>query len=454
MLIQHNLPKTNTNIELKQKFNKQYHNFNNFDTISFKSKIVPTRSFAKQKFINKLLKKNLCKCNLEKLEGAQVGLKSFEGLTMKQIAFALTDLHAITMVSGCTNHCLHCYANAQPYFKRSPYEDFEQLCNDIKELENRTGAKPCYHHGKGYISIGFDTDGLDSHLFDKKGNKHDLIDMAKLVYETTGYKSVFDTNGWDSDEKQKIAEDYVNKLIKDNNHEYFLQINVSINPFNPKYVKALSYGYHPDKDNLYAPFKNISLDQETTREAIPEDLEKARELYTKYIKRTAKTLITFKPILNIGKLGTIVRCINNSTKNMEGFRVDDFKITLQHIVSELSLRQMFGDITEQELEKYIKLLEHIEYNTFSSGRMEKFYKVKNNGSLDGIVNIDLERIAAQYRFKQIKDKEKLSAADKRYLKILAPDGKIYLYDNYRVIPTDIQLKTSILKDKKTFYINI
>ena len=62
MLIQHNLPKTNTNIELKQKLNKQYHNFNDFDTISFKSKIVPTKSFAKQKFINKLLKKNLCKC--------------------------------------------------------------------------------------------------------------------------------------------------------------------------------------------------------------------------------------------------------------------------------------------------------------------------------------------------------------------------------------------------------
>ena len=89
------------------------------DSVSFKSKFNKSK-FLKEKLLNKFFNRKLCECNFEKLEGAQIGLKSFEGLSIKQIAFALTDLHAIIMVSGCTNHCLHCYANAQPYIKRYP----------------------------------------------------------------------------------------------------------------------------------------------------------------------------------------------------------------------------------------------------------------------------------------------------------------------------------------------
>ena len=86
--------------------------------------------------------------------------------------------------------------------------------------------------------------------------------------------------------------------------------------------------------------------------------------------------------------------------------------------------------------------------------MEKmeFYKVVNNGKLDGIEKIDDERCANQERLEAIKKTKKISAGKLRYLKLIAPDGKVYLYDNYSIVPTDIQFKTSIEKLDKPFQI--
>ena len=419
------------------------------DSVSFKSKFNKSK-FLKEKFLNKIFNKKLCECNFEKLEGAQIGLKSFEGLSIKQIAFALTDLHAIIMVSGCTNHCLHCYANAQPYIKRYPYEDLKQICDDIKELQNRTGAKPCYHHGHGYIDIGFDTDGLDCHIFDKNGQKYDSIDIAKMIKKSTGYPCVFDTNGWDTKEKQIVAENYVKKLMQDKNYKNFLQINVSINPFNPKYIRALNSGY--DTDELYRPLEKIYSENEFN--PTPPELEKAQKLYTSYIKRTVNTLLTFKPLLNINKLGVITRAISDDVETMQGFRLQEFNKTLSHIYAELNLRKAFGFLSEKELQKYFALLQKIDYTLFSSGRMEKFYKAKNNGSLKGIEKIDIDRIEADKRFEKIKTCKKLSPIKMRYLKMITADGKVFSYDNYKVIPTDIQLKTSTENINKPFQIKI
>ena len=91
---------------------------------------------------------------------------------------------------------------------------------------------------------------------------------------------------------------------------------------------------------------------------------------------------------------------------------------------------------------------------FTSGRMEKFYKVSNKGKLDGIENIDTDRTASQERLKKIKKAGILSAGQLRYLRMISPDGKVYLYDNYVIIPTDIQLKTSIEKTEKPFQIKV
>ena len=421
------------------------------DVISFTSKDTEKSQFKRQRFFNKLLNKKLCNVNLDKLEGVQEGLKTFDGLSMKQIAFALTDLHSINMVSGCTRHCLHCYANAQPFVKRGSYEDLKQICEDIKELEQRTGAKPCYHHGEPYINIGFDTDGLDCHLFDKDGKKYDFVDIAKMLYSSIGYKSVFDTNGWSTKEKQKIAEDYVEKLVENDNYKNFHQINISINPFNPKYVKAIKSGY--DVDDLYMPFKKVVLnpDAPDPEETLPEDFKKARDMYTSYVKETANTLITFKPLLKADNFGLIIRAFSNDITRMKGFRTEDFAKTLNHIVNQLTIYKMCGEITEEECSLYWEKLSRVSNRIFTSGRMEKFYNV-TNGSLVDIEGIDISRVDSAERVRKLKETKKLSSAQLRYLKMISADGKVYAYDNYAIIPTNIQLNTSTKNLQKPFQI--
>ena len=369
---------------------------------------------------------------------------------MKQIAFALTDLHALIMVSGCTNHCLHCYANAQPFVKRSSYEDFKQICDDIKELGDRTGAKPCHHFGMGYVDIGFDTDALDCHLFDKNGNKYDYVDLAKILRKSTGYPAVFDTNGWDTEEKQQIAEDYVKKLMQDKNYKNFIAINISINPFNPKYVRAINSGY--DLDKLYTPIRKVYTEFET--DDTPKDLKIAQELYTGYVKRVTNALLTFKPLLETKQFGVLTRVVNDDVEEMKGFRLNDFSKTLVHIIQELKLHLMFGRITEDEFEQYVKHLESVSMRMFSSGRMEKFYKVRNNGLLNGIEKIDEDRVASEARLRKLLDNKKTSSMEMRYLKMITADGNVFLYDNYTIIPTDIQLKTNAKELTKPFQIKV
>lgn len=423
------------------------------DTVAFKSMPYNNTYVKTQRLINRIFNRNLCDCNLKMMEGVQQGLKSFEGLSLKQIAFALTDLHSINMISGCTRHCLHCYANAQPFIKRYPYEDIKQICDDIKELENRTGAKPCYHHGEGYIDLFFDADGLDCHLYDRDGKKHNYVEIAKMIYEATGYKPVFDTNGWDTMEKQEVAEEYVRKLLENNNYQNFHQINISINPFNPRYVKALNSGY-PAK-MLYRPFKKIGFETDSVKsKKEQDDLQKARELYTTYVKNTANALITFKPLLDKPNFGVIIRVLENDITNMKGFRTEDFATTLAHIYNELNLYCLCGDITEKELQLYEKHLNSVNTGLFTSGRMEKFYKVRNNKSLKDIDKIDRERENSVTRLEKIKETGKLSSGRLIYLKMISPDGRVFLYDNYKIIPTDIQLKTSNPKLPKPFQINV
>ena len=426
----------------------------NYRPISFKGHSDALRYAQRTKFINKIFNKKLCDLNFEKLEGIQQGLKTFEGLSLKQIAFALTDLHSINMISGCTNHCLHCYANAQPFIKRYPFEDLLQICNDVKELRNRLGVNPVHHHGQPYIDCSFDADALDCYLLDKNGGKHDFIEIAKVMKDGFGYKPVFDTNGWKSNDKEKqaTAEEYVRKLMQDENYKNFHQINISINPFRPQYVQAVNSEFNPDE--LYRPIRKVGSEYEQEEASLSEDYKKARDRYTQYIKDTANVLLTFKPLLNTKKLHVIIRVLDNSIEEMKGFRLNDFTPTIIHIMQELNLRAHFGMLTKKEFKQYVDILNNYSTRMFTSGRMEKFYKTKNPEKFSMINRIDKDREIAEQNYDRIKVYEKLSAANMRYLKMITPDGKVFLYDNYSIIPTDIQLKTSTPDIKKPFQIPV
>lgn len=426
----------------------------NYRPISFKGHSDALRYAQRTKFINKIFNKKLCDLNFEKLEGIQQGLKTFEGLSLKQIAFALTDLHSINMISGCTNHCLHCYANAQPFIKRYPFEDLLQICNDVKELRNRLGVNPVHHHGQPYIDCSFDADALDCYLLDKNGGKHDFIEIAKVMKDGFGYKPVFDTNGWKSNDKEKqaTAEEYVRKLMQDENYKNFHQINISINPFRPQYVQAVNSEFNTDE--LYRPIRKVGSEYEQEEASLSEDYKKARDRYTQYIKDTANVLLTFKPLLNTKKLHVIIRVLDNSIEEMKGFRLNDFTPTIIHIMQELNLRAHFGMLTKKEFKQYVDILNNYSTRMFTSGRMEKFYKTKNPEKFSMINRIDKDREIAEQNYDRIKVYEKLSAANMRYLKMITPDGKVFLYDNYSIIPTDIQLKTSTPDIKKPFQIPV
>ena len=410
------------------------------------------------KLYNRFTNRKLYQCNLNKLEGIQDGLKTFEGLSMKQIAFALTDLHSINMIRGCINHCLHCYANAQPFISRASFESFKQIMDDILALRKRIGINPVSHRGSKYVDCYFDSDGLDLHLFDKDGNKHDAVELGTLIHQSTGTKTVFDTNGWDRNdkEKQQIAEDYVQKLLKKRNSKHFYQINISLNPFNPKYVKALKDGYDPKQYSPFTPIKEVEK---------PTKLKQAEENYREYIKNEANVLFTFTPLALKHKAGAIIRALKNDITNMDGCYLDDYSTTLKNIltelywfyVSDLNYKQKViksSRMMNKALREWKFLLSDTSCSIFSSGRMEKFYKARHHGSLNGIEDIDNARESSVRNYTKLILQEKVSAMNLALLKVISSDGKVYMYDNYSVIPTDIQLNTGNKPEKNPFWIDI
>lgn len=420
-------------------------------------------TYAKHtKLYNKFINRRLYNCNLNKLEGIQEGLKTFEGLSMKQIAFALTDLHSINMIRGCINHCLHCYANAQPFISRAPFESFKQIMDDIAALRKRIGINPVSHRGQKYVDCYFDSDGIDMHLFDKEGKKHDAIELGTLIHKSTGMKAVFDTNGWDRNnkEKQLIAEDYVKKLSEDENSKHFYQINISLNPFNPKYVRAIKDGYKPKTYSSLIPIDEVMNPPKKS-----DKIKKAEKDYREYIKNETNTLFTFTPLVLEGKLGTIIRGVDKTISNMEGCYLEDYSTTLSNILGELKLLY-FSDLNldkkiiknkkmmDKAIKKYLKLFNRNADFLFSSGRMEKFYKTKHHGSLNGIEYIDKGREDSVINFAKLALQEKTSAMDVAFLKMINSDGKVYMYDNYAIIPTDIKLNTGNKELKRPFWVEV
>jgi len=409
-----------------------------------------------QRLINRVLNRNLCDMNLEKLEklGVHKGLKSFEGLSLKQIVFALTDLYSINMIRGCYGHCLHCYANAQPFIKRYPFEDFQQLLSDISKLKERTGANPAHHHGVPYTDIFFDSDAIDCHIFDKNGKKYDFIDLAKMQYKAIGYKPVFDTHGWKCTdiERQRRAETYVKKILQNNNADNLFQINISLNPFNPSLVKVLNSGFTPEElyKNIYKSGENIEIKEAN----MSPELKRARDIYTEYINDMSNVIYTLAPLIKTGKFNILIRVIPDNCGNLKGFCFNDFLPTIQCIYADLYLRNLSDKrLTEKDMKKICEMLCYSSSMMFTSGRMEKFYKSKT-GSLDKIEEIDIAMLKSSLNFEKLKHSKKLSAIPSSYTKIINPDGRVYLYDSYYVIPTDIQFKMSTPNLERPFDIRI
>lgn len=429
---------------------KKKHDMNiilyNTNKIAFTSYSQPQKStqneFIKKKDYKKYLKAqeyanslinmsgqvNLNSCNIEKLEGIQKGIKVFQGVSMKQIFLLYQNLEIAALLRGCSNGCVHCYANAKPIhiskkdsqnIKAMSWEDFNSLTKGFAQLNQRLGL---HNNGfrqtnKTYIVPFYDADCMEVVLKDKNNNIHDLIDITENVKHDMNQKVLFDTSGWNhkSEIMQKRAEKYVQYML--NHNDNFKGINISLNPFhklNAKFVENITSNPHLAK--------------------------KFRELYT---DRMANVLYTFTPLFEKPQFDILNRALSKNLDTNPNYT------TIAHIqlLDEIKqkLKKLYIENNISDIDKKLELFDlktsRIETDLICTGR------IKNILPEDSKKNSPLyEEISAE----RIKTKKQPARILENYLAhlLLDSNGKVYLTDLLDVRPTDIWLNFEN-KNKKT-----
>jgi len=355
--------------------------------------------------------------DFDKLEGIQNGIKVFEGLTMKEILFIFDNLQVISATRNCSSHCSHCYVAAdypvrenENNTNRMTFEDYSNLLEGIGELNKKIGISFLSSNKDKMLSLFQDSDCIDTYLYDKEGNKHDFIELNKIMYDITERPGLFDTSGWNPKNKncQQFAEKLAEHYSKDENSDRLAQFNISINPFHHLNTKAVMY-----------------------KKAGKNDLA---ELYRKaYVDRMANVLFTFTPLNKSYEFGIINRAFSNDIKEADGFQEKDLENLQLEILK--SLEEKYWQDYKSSNPKIIK-------HEFEIDRNKSLYKYELNGISTKLEPsgrlIDLCNtlgIAAGYQ-----EIESLPDIQKSFVsKIIDANGKVYLKYKSTVMPTDIQL---------------
>lgn len=280
--------------------------------------------------------------NLNKLDGIQEGIKVFEGLNLKEIAFIAKTFTSIALKRGCHNICSHCYAEAKPPIKETEntinkmsWEDFTSLTDGFEELNNRLGfyisntiktfKRPVYK----YIVPFHDADCSDLVIRDKNGIEHDFIDIAERIYNSCGIHVVFDTASWTpkNTDVQKRVEKIVEYYSKKENLQKIDQFNLSFNPFHALNTKSIL----------------------EKRLGHSENSDKFRDIYT---SRIANALFTLTPIIKTKQFDIINRSIaGKAFEGSKGFEIDDLDDLFSEVMSKL--KKLYQEDFKNE-QKYIK----------------------------------------------------------------------------------------------------
>jgi len=371
--------------------------------------------------------------DLDKLNGIQKGIKIFEGLEFKQIAFVLDKLLEIATFRGCYNNCAHCYAEAKPPMKETnnfiskiDWDDFTNLLAGINELNKRLGFNIIKNNLNGfrYMTSFHDADCSQIEIKDKKGNIHDWYEIAKLQYETTQKLQLFDTAGWYIQDKsaQKRVESYVQKILADDKSKF--EINISANPYHSMRYRAIEHMKTGNK-------------------------EKENFFRKKESERMANVLFTLTPLLNDSKDNTnlcfITRAMSNGSKNSKGFSVSDLKQTFASHFEELKKLYIKDYETEQ---KIIKNKHEINKNINEYKKL----LIKNITTSPSVTNKlkdlydenDKNRIYSES--KNIQNPKEINQIE--YATVIDINGDVYLTNFYETYKTDIQLNFKN-KDKDT-----
>lgn len=392
----------------------------------------------KQKLIQRLKLNflDISKYDLEKINGIQNGLKSFDGMSLKEIIFSVKNLYSLAVSRGCKGGCKYCYAEAKPQMQSMMYEDYMNLMNDFEKLKERLGLDPFYSDGRrSSNALFYDADSAYLVLNDKNGTPHYFPELAKKLADVTGNKTIFDTAGWtpESSIMQKRMDNIVDYYRNDSNIEDLNQFNLSINPFHSIYAKS------------------IELEKAGK-------IESSQKLYKRYVNQIANALFTFTPLIEKENFNAIIRAFDNDVPNMEGYREKDLKKLINDVMDRLKFLYT-EDLNSQK--KHIKYSYQIEKNLlkyeaklFSGDYVETdlldtkraINLLKRNNP-----NITDEEITEIFENREFRDKnyKRLTNIRKNdltknekildcYDKVIDINGRVYLFDNHRIIETDIK----------------
>lgn len=322
---------------------------------------------------------------------------------------------------GCSNMCTHCYADAKPeihYLNKNKktsilWEDFENLYNGFKELNKRIGFK--FLAKKDFVTLFHDGDASTIFLEDKNGKHHDYLDLAKKINEIADSPVLFDTSGWNiQDKKTQIKMEEIVKKAKDSKDYKFMEFIISINPFSPFYEKSLNYKYSGNEEKA----------------------KKFRDIYT---DRMANVIYTMTPLFENNDVSFLKRAFDNKKNKMAGHQARDLKQLIKEIINKVKILYISDYNTEQkvvsskeQIYKYIETIKdkmrNISTEIGITGRLLNTFKNELGKQAN---NSELKKKQLKKLSKRIKEKDVTSVVD--------INGEVYFTDFINTKKSDIQL---------------
>lgn len=365
---------------------------------------------SKIRLYNKHLSvENIHNYSAKKLEGIQQGIPLFENLSMAQIMQIIKDNMEFVIKRGCSNMCTHCYAKAMPaeHYKNNnqittiSFDDFETLCNGFEELSKRLNFK-ILGSEREYVTLFHDADSSSIYLQDKLGNTYDYLDLATKINKLTNSFVLFDTSGWNiQDKKTQQRMDALVQKAKNSEKYKFIEFNISINPFSPFYYKSMKYKAEGNKEKE----------------------EKLRNIYT---ERMANVIFTLSPLLGKNRIDFIQRAFKDDYIPMQEYQVKDLKKLINEILQKLK-RMYIDDYNSNQ--KIISSMQQA-YEYIDIIKKKSGYISTNIGLTGRLLDNFKDKITAKkHRMK----------SDNSLASIIDINGKVYFTDFLTTKRSDIQL---------------
>lgn len=266
-----------------------------------------------------LVTRHLTGSFLNKIEGLQYGVRTFESTPIKEVYHIMKKAGSLELglVRGCTNGCKHCYVGAKPPIKdddehisKMSFENFLLFTNDFREMKERFKLS----YPNSYVAFFRDSDCKDVYLTDYQGREHSYQEIGRIFYNATGIRSVFDTAGWNAKdiETQRRMEELVEYYSKDGKMNEIYSMSVSVNPFG----------------NIISHANDLMLQGRH---------KEAKEVRDIYIKNMANVFFTFTPLIKSKKFSVIGLALPYSADGAKekGYNIESYNKIVRDIVKEL-----------------------------------------------------------------------------------------------------------------------